>query len=93
MKAPICGTITQKIATDVTTLVDAPEFGQGETAESPIAAPNVNSTNEIAAARTAPANTALHSTKLVPGAGATVAEAIGAGPTCVMKHSFLRLAY
>jgi hypothetical protein len=83
MKEPICSTIAQKIATDAITLADAPEFGHGDTADKPMAAPKVRSTNEMAAARNAPAITAPHSTKLATAAGG-VLEPAGAGPTVVM---------
>ena len=63
---------------DAITLAERPEFGHGEVAERPIAAPNVRSTKESAAARTAPANTAPHSTKLVPAVELALAEAPGA---------------
>ena len=85
MNAPICWAIAQNTAIEATTFAEAPEFGQGETADRPMAAPKVRSTNEIAAARTAPASTAPHSTKLEPTTAVGVALApIGAGPTCVM---------
>ena len=48
------------------TLADSPELGHGEVAERPIAVPKVSSTNDSAAASTAPAKTAPHSTKLAP---------------------------
>jgi hypothetical protein len=63
-------------------LAETPEFGQGEVADRPMAAPNVQ-TNEIATASTAPARTAPHSTKLDLAAEAAL-ELAGAGPTCVM---------
>jgi hypothetical protein len=43
-------------------VVDTPEFGQGETAEKPMPAPNANNTNVKAAAVTAPAITAAQAT-------------------------------
>src|SRR2546423_1752124 len=58
-----------------------PEFGHGEVADRPMAAPNVRKTNDRAAANTAPARTALHSTKL--GLTVSVLAAIGV-PTWVM---------
>jgi hypothetical protein len=80
--------MTQKIATEAITFAEAPEFGQGEVAERPIAVPKVRSTKEIAAARKAPANTAPHSTKLAPWlewtVGAGAGGMIGPGPTVVM---------
>jgi len=81
MNAPICCAIAQKTAIDAITFADTPEFGHGDVAERPIAAPKVSRTNEIAAASTAPASTAPHSTKLDPGAETPLP---GAGPTCVM---------
>jgi hypothetical protein len=88
MNAPICCAIAQNAATEAMTRAETPEFGHGETADKPMAVPKVRSTNEIAAARNAPASTAPHSTKLEPTAavGAVLAE-IGAGPTCVMVFS------
>src|SRR5256885_1652445 len=62
---------------------EAPELGQGEVAERPMAAPKVSRTNDIPAAKKAPARTAPHSTKLAP-AVAVPLEPSGAGPTCVM---------
>ena len=73
MNAPICCAIAQKTAMDAITLADAPEFGHGEVAERPMAAPKVRRTNESAAARKAPARTAPHSTKLEPGVAVTLA--------------------
>ena len=77
----------QKTAMDATTFADRPELGHGEVVESPMAVPNDSKTNEMAAARNAPAMTAPHSTKLCPcdewlepGGGVTM----GAGPTLVM---------
>jgi hypothetical protein len=75
--------IAQKTASDAITFAETPEFGHGEVADRPMAAPKARSTKVIAAARTAPASTAPHSTKLAP----PVDEALtlsGAGPTCVM---------
>src|SRR5436189_6300384 len=66
MKAPICCANTQKTATEAMTLAEAPAFGQGEVAERPMAVPKESRTNEMAAARKAPASTAPHSTKLWP---------------------------
>jgi hypothetical protein len=86
MKAPICWAIAQKTATEAITFAETPEFGQGEVADRPMAAPKVRRTKEIAAARTAPASTAPHSTKLAPEAE-MVLELAGAGPTCVMAFS------
>jgi len=83
MKAPICCTIAQKIATDAITLAEAPEFGQGDTADRPMAAPKVRRTNEMAAARNAPASTAPHSTKLAVAGGGGL-EPIGPGLTVSM---------
>jgi hypothetical protein len=83
MNAPICCAIAQKTATEAITFAETPEFGQGEVADRPMAAPNVSKTNEIATASTAPASTAPHSTKLDPDVEA-VLELAGAGPTCVM---------
>ena len=83
MNAPICCAIAQKTATEAITFAEAPEFGHGEVAERPMAAPKVRRTKEIAAARTAPARTDPHSTKLAPGV-AVALEPSGAGPTCVM---------
>src|SRR6185295_11176758 len=83
MKAPICAAIAQKTAKEAMTLAETPEFGQGEVAERPMAAPKVRSTKVIAAARAAPARTAPHSTKLAPGVDAAL-ELAGAGPTRVM---------
>jgi|SRR6476620_7339338 hypothetical protein len=83
MKAPICCTIAQNTAKDAMTLAETPEFGHGETAERPMAAPNVRRTNEIAIARKAPASTAPHSTKLTPAVGIVVVPT-GPGPTVVM---------
>ena len=83
MNAPICWAIAQNTATDATTFAEAPEFGQGEVAERPMAAPKVRRTKEIAAASTAPAITDPHSTKLEPG-DAVGLDPRGAGPTCVM---------
>src|SRR5688572_30620257 len=82
MKAPICCTRAQNTASVATTFADIPESGQGEVADSPIAVPKVKSTNEMAAARAAPANTAPHSTKLAAPAGAA-----GPGPTVVILIS------
>jgi hypothetical protein len=65
------------------TLAETPEFGHGETAESPIAVPKASKTNEMAIARKAPASTAPHSTKLTPAAGIVVVPT-GPGPTVVM---------
>src|SRR4029079_9522322 len=90
MNAPICCAIAQKTATDAITFADAPEFGHGEVAERPMAAPKVRRTKEIAAARAAPASTAPHSTKLEPGVTVVLAPN-GAGPTCVM--AFLPLLF
>jgi hypothetical protein len=86
MNAPICCINAHKIASEAKTFADRPELGQGEVAERPIAVPKVSSTNEIAAASTAPANTAPHSTKLVPGAADAEAET-GVGPTVAMTVS------
>jgi hypothetical protein len=61
MKAPICCTSVQNTATPAITFVDMPEFGHGEVADKPIAAPKVSSTNEIAAASSAPATMGPHS--------------------------------
>jgi hypothetical protein len=83
MKAPICEAMAQNTAKEAMTFAEAPEFGHGDVAERPMAAPKVRSTKVIAAARTAPARTAPHSTKLAPGVDAAL-ELIGAGPTCVM---------
>jgi hypothetical protein len=83
MNAPICCAIAQNTATDAITFVEAPEFGHGDVADRPMAAPKVRRTKEIAAANTAPASTAPHSTKLVPGAAVEL-DPSGAGPTCVM---------
>jgi hypothetical protein len=79
--------MAKKIAREAMTFADAPEFGQGDVAERPIAVPKVRSTNEIAAASTAPATTAPHSTKLVPAVEVTRAGLTGVGPTCVMPFS------
>src|SRR6185312_5094571 len=83
MNAPICCTMAQKTARPAINLAEAPEFAQGEAADRPMAAPNVRSTKERAAASTAPANTALHSTKLLPPSTLVVA---GEGPTCVIGY-------
>jgi hypothetical protein len=74
---------------DAITFADAPEFGHGEVAERPMAAPKVRRTNESAAARKAPARTAPHSTKLDPGVAVTLPPT-GAGPTCVIGVVSLR---
>jgi hypothetical protein len=88
MKAPICCAIAQKTAIDAMTFAEVPEFGQGEVAERPMAVPKASRTNDIAAAKTAPAKTEPHSTKLAPAVAVPVAlEASGAGPTCVMAFS------
>ena len=84
MKEPICCASTQNTASEAITFAERPEFGHGEVAERPMALPNVRNTNESAAARTAPASTALHSTKPVVGAATTAGDAAGAVPTCVM---------
>src|SRR5262245_8110833 len=81
MIEPICCAIAQKTAIEAITFADRPEFGHGETADRPMAAPNVSRTNESAAASTAPANTAPHSTKLRP--AVSTLDATGT-PTCVM---------
>jgi len=83
MNAPICCAIAQKTAMDAITFAEEPELGQGEVAERPMAVPKVSRTNDIAAAKKAPARTAPHSTKLAP-AVAVPLEPSGAGPTCVM---------
>ena len=69
MMEPICCAMAQKTASEAMTLADSPEFGHGDVAERPMAAPKVSSTKDIAAARTAPAKTAPHSTKLKPAVG------------------------
>ena len=63
---PICCTIAQNTAREPITLADRPEFGHGDVADRPIAVPKVRRTKERAAASTAPAQTAPHSTKLAP---------------------------
>ena len=72
------------------TPADSPEFGHGDAADRPIAVPKVSSTKDSAAASTAPAKTAPHSTKLAP--GVSVLAAIGDDPACVMTFSPPRLA-
>src|SRR6478672_11578547 len=87
MNAPICCAIAQNTAMEAMTFADAPEFGQGDTADKPIAAPKVRSTKEMAAARKAPAITAPHSTKLAPtAAGGGVAPT---GPGLTVSIAFL----
>src|SRR3954463_12990227 len=88
MMDPICCAIAQNTASEAITLADSPEFGHGEGADSPIAAPKVSSTKEIAAASTAPASTAPHSTKLKP--AVSVRDATGA-LTCTMISLLNRL--
>src|SRR5262249_62106418 len=46
MTAPICCAMVQKTASEATSRVGKPEFGHGEVAERPIAAPKVSSTND-----------------------------------------------
>src|SRR5437762_3459391 len=86
MNAPICCAMAQKTASEAITFAETPALGQGEVAERPIAVPKVRSTNEIAAARKAPAKTAPHSTKLAPCEEWTVGAGglVGPGPTLVM---------
>jgi hypothetical protein len=81
--------MTHRIATAAMNFAEAPEFGHGEVNDRPIAVPNVRNTNERAAAKTAPAKTALHSTKLAPAGALTDADAVGDGPTWVMDRNSL----
>jgi hypothetical protein len=62
MTDPICWAIAQNTAIDAITFADNPEPGHGEVAERPIAVPKVSRTKDNAAAKTAPAKTAPHST-------------------------------
>ena len=88
MMEPICCAIAQNTASEAITLADSPEFGHGDVADKPIAAPKVRRTKEMAAASTAPANTAPHSTKLKP--AVSVRAATGA-LVCTMISLLNRL--
>src|SRR4029453_4319794 len=82
MNAPICCARVQNTASEASVFAETPESGQGDTAERPIAEPKVRKTKESAAAVTAPAMTAPHSTNLNP------AAAPAAGPPCTLVNSF-----
>src|SRR6185503_12795504 len=86
MNVPICWAMIQKIAREAITLAGSPELGQGDVADSPIAVPKVRSTNESAAASTAPANTGPHSMKLgrAPVGTTPAAGAVRVAPSSVI---------
>jgi hypothetical protein len=92
MAAPICWAIAQNTAKIAINFVDAPASVRGDTKDSPIADPNVRKTNESAAAIVPPANTALHSTKLVPGAAAVRTEPVVADMSTIANSSYVRSA-